>query len=259
MRKKSQRLPVSPVRQKFTLIELLVVIAIIAILAAMLMPALQQAKETARSTSCSNNLGQLGKVTGFYLSDFDDFFPYGTYFASDDKFWTTTRLTCALANYIPNKNNNADRIAGIERIGGGKITKGKFLCPNVDEKNLSYSENGKFTNRPNSGSVFFSLSVNYLICNSDSRSGKPALKTTRLKQPTKLIFYADGNGYGTTDNRCRWSSSTSSAGLKKNLPARHKGGANFTHADLHVNFLKWEEYPCNEYGYPIYPYWSDTP
>ena len=69
-------------RAAFTLIELLVVIAIIALLVAILLPALGQAKHSAKLAQNVANLRSLGSGNSAYAADFKDKFPSFTWKAN---------------------------------------------------------------------------------------------------------------------------------------------------------------------------------
>jgi len=72
-------------KKRFTLIELLVVIAIIAILAGMLLPALSNARNTARAISCTSNMKQLGLGVHLYADSNTQFVPPQAYkYAGND-------------------------------------------------------------------------------------------------------------------------------------------------------------------------------
>ena len=94
-------------KKRFTLIELLVVIAIIAILAAMLLPALNKARDRAKSISCLSNLKQLYYSMNSYSDANNDFSPwiYESY-RSDGTNWLGVLYREKCITIDPTKKNS---------------------------------------------------------------------------------------------------------------------------------------------------------
>ena len=111
------------IRRSFTLIELLVVIGIIAILASMLLPALNQARDRAKSIKCTANIRQIGSMMQLYASENDDFiiFPYYNN-GGDPGFggrWTYVLMSTVMG----------DRRSAAEILAKNPIKKTIFYCP----------------------------------------------------------------------------------------------------------------------------------
>ncbi len=169
--------------QNFTLIELLIVVAIITILAGMLLPALNKARDRAKTIKCLGNVKQFSTANQMYAQDNNDY-PVLLYNRVDPEnsnildFEKGCRVSGGFGSESPYEGYLPDIMApaGGVRFLDGKWHKSNLVCPSrvipdtsSDSVGSSYGVNG------NHGTV----------------TSFPIMKITQVRRPSRCVQLAE--------------------------------------------------------------------
>jgi prepilin-type N-terminal cleavage/methylation domain-containing protein/prepilin-type processing-associated H-X9-DG protein len=212
-------------RRGFTLIELLVVIAIIAILMAVLMPTLHRAREQGKRAVCLSNVKQFGLSWCLYADENDQKIVNACTY-EDTEGHTDKTEPCWM--YFHNDwTDTARRIDGIKRGA---------MWPYVKQLNIYKCPTG----------IRGEVNTYAIVDAMNGAMGSTAIgapkeiyirKKTQIKRAGERLVFVDE---GKTSVQS-WTIYYNQESWWDGVPVRHGEGTNFSFADGHAEYWKWED------------------
>jgi prepilin-type processing-associated H-X9-DG protein/prepilin-type N-terminal cleavage/methylation domain-containing protein len=214
-----------PLLRAFTLIELLVVIAFVAVLASLLLPVLNQSKQTANRVNCLSNLRQMTIAAHTFVGDNADSFPIAYYFETENGVsyayaWDLTTVMGTSNAVIPGLLWKGSGVEKIQQCPSFKGAANWLLDPFT-----GYNYNTSFIGHGQNESV-----------------SEPA-KASAVRQPASTVLFGDGQ-YSAGANkfmRAPWrnpSDMTFNGRWAGTQGFRHKGRSNTAYCDGHADSLR---------------------
>jgi len=214
----------APGRRAFTLIELLVVIAVIAVLMAILMPALSRAREQGKRAVCLSNVKQFGLAWVMYADENDQKIVNSCTVPGTEGHAGRDTEPCWL--YFNNGWTEEERIAGIRDGAMWPYIKQLkiYKCPTgmrgeVNTYAIVDCMNGAMSSIPG-------VPKNVYIRN-----------RSQIKRPGERMVYVD-EGKTSTQS---WTIFYDQPSWWDLPPTRHGAGTNFSFADGHAEYWKWQD------------------
>ena len=211
-------------RNCFTLVEILIVIAIITILAGLLLPALNKARNKARSISCFNNQKQITMAEAMYRNDYN-----GWVMGWQDRDSTNGR--------VPSWTTWVQALFPYAKSATF------WVCPaSPDQSTIANVKNVKTI-------AGLSSALNYIqtIGINSVKFGTKQVKVSSIKYPATLLYSGDCAGYSssfTPQNTNQWRPMI----IDKLYPANvsgyypmHGKMINFSYIDGHVDARSYVE------------------